>query len=239
MRHNTRQTKSTPEHIIVHTSMQRLKNLCIILLITFFVSGVINSGWYFAQGWSEGANIASHLTANKLDGRSYLTLNVYNKLEIPENNDINQLTGDSVWIVPNNVSIHEFSDHLTPLTAGQKILQYTLSGFNIMILVLNIIIVVVFVKILIRFTRAKVFESDIIRLLNHIGFYFLLLAALASLWEIGRHYYASLLVDIDHLSIAYFNCVDWGSILIGLVIMVMTEILRKATTMKEEQDLTI
>lgn len=220
--------------------MRRLKNLCIILLVTFFASGAINLVFNFNRGWTEGTNLVQLLRKNNLQGRSYVALDVVNnRLELPQSNETNLLTGDSVIIVANNVSVFEFSDNFTPLTAGQTALMYTLNILNLTIFVLYIIIAVVFAKIMVRFTRAKVFEASIIKLLNHIGLYFLLLAAAASLWEIGRHYYASLLVDIDHLSIAYYNCIDWGSIMIGFVILVMTEILRQATTMKEEQDLTI
>lgn len=220
--------------------MRRLKVLCIILLVTFLVSGVMSSVTDFVRGWNSGKFIVSQTEETGLKSREFIALDVdaVSSGEL-ECTGVNVLTGDSVWIEPNNVSVYELSDDLSELSAGQSVLRVMIVVFNWLIVVIYLVVAVMFVRIMVRFTRAVVFDRGMIRLLKHIGWWFLVLAAVSTLWEVGRHFYASSLLDIDWLSVSYRNCVDWPSILIGLVVLVMTEILRHATSMKEEQDLTI
>lgn len=209
--------------------MRRLKVLCIILLVTFLVSGVMSSVTDFVRGWNSGKFIVSQTEETGLKSRGFIALDVdavsSGELECI---GVNVLTGDSVWIEPNNVSVYELSDDLSELSAGQSVLRVMIVVFNWLIVVIYLVVAVMFVRIMVRFTRAVVFDRGMIRLLKHIGWCFLVLAAVSTLWEVGRHFYASSLLDVD-----------WSSILIGLVVLVMTEILRHATSMKEEQDLTI
>lgn len=194
----------------------------------------------FARGWKQGSYMIEYMNTNNLEGRSYTAIDVQKShAELSDCQTTNNRTGNIVALLPNNVTIHEFAEHFAPLNAQQKITIYVINALNWSIIVLYIIIAIVFAKIMIRFTRAKVFEAGIIRLLNHFGLWFLLLAAVISAWETGRHYFAAQMLQLDNLKIAYHNCINWDSIIIGLVILVMTEILRHATSIKEEQDLTI
>ena len=107
------------------------------------------------------------------------------------------------------------------------------------IIAIFIYMVVVFVKLMSLFIRSQVFERKIILLLNHIGVAFLVLAVISTVWDLGRTYLAAHLIDIEGLEVSYQYCIEWSNLLLGLVVLVITEILRQATTIKEEQDLTI
>jgi hypothetical protein len=100
-------------------------------------------------------------------------------------------------------------------------------------------ITVVFVKIMRLFIRSQVFEYKIISLLNYLGVAFLVLAVVATAWNFGRTYLAAHLIEVDGLMVDYRHCIEWNNLLLGLVILVITEILSQATAIKEEQDLTI
>ena len=108
-----------------------------------------------------------------------------------------------------------------------------------MIIAIFVYLIVVFVKLMRLFIRSQVFEQKIISLLNHIGVAFLVLAVISTAWNFGRTYLASHLIDIEGLKVNYQHCIEWSNLLLGLVVLVITEILRQATTIKEEQDLTI
>ena len=220
--------------------MKRLKILCIILLVLFFGSSAMNFLSDFSKGWKEGMSMAQHMAENELQGRDFISLNINSKaLVLPEKNNVNLHTGDSIVVISNNISAFEFSKEFTPLTTPQKILKISITTLNLAIIVIYIVIAVIFAKIMIRLSHAKAFETGIIKLLNHIGMWFIVLASVSTLWDLGRHYFASQLLYIDTITISYRQCVDWESLIIALVVLVMTEILRQATTIKEEQDLTI
>lgn len=223
-----------------YTSMRRLKILCIILLTVFFFSGLLGVVVDFARGWSDGMSFARHMEDNGLVGREYIALDMnYTGSEPLRYSERNILSQDSLVLVPNNISILEFSREFEPLTPAQSFFQVSLSVLNWAIIIIYIVITVVFAKLILSFVRAKVFEKRIITLLNHTGLWFLVLAVTETVWQLGRHYYASSLVKIEGLAVDYTNCIDWNSLIIALVILVMTEILRLATSIKEEQDLTI
>ena len=114
-----------------------------------------------------------------------------------------------------------------------------LNWVNWLIIVIFVYLIVVFVKIMRLFIRSQVFEHKIISLLNHLGVAFLVLAIVTTVWNFGRIYLAGHLIDVDGLTVSYRHCIEWNNLLLGLVILVITEILRQATTIKEEQDLTI
>ena len=120
-----------------------------------------------------------------------------------------------------------------------NVLYEVLNWVNWLIIVIFVYLIVVFVKIMRLFIRSQVFEHKIKSLLNHLGVAFLVLALVTTVWNFGRIYLAGHLIDVDGLTVSYRHCIEWNNLLLGLVILVITEILRQATTIKEEQDLTI
>lgn len=179
--------------------------------------------------------------ANGLESREHLYVDVVvdgDEMGLEPNAE-NKLSGDSVVILRNNVSIVEYAKSFATAKDKHNVLYEVLSWMNWLIIVIFVYLIVVFVKIMRLFIRSQVFEHKIILLLNHLGVAFLGLAIATTTWNFGRTYLAGHLIDVEGLMVSYRHCIEWNNLLLGLVILVITEILRQATTIKEEQDLTI
>lgn len=221
--------------------MKRFKILCVLLLAVFFASVVTDFVLDFIAGAKMGYSMVEYTIANGLESREHLYVDVVadgdGKVFAP--NAINKLSGDSIVILRNNISIVEYAKSFSEETDKHNVWYEVLNWVNWIIIAIFIYMVVVFVKLMRLFIRSQVFERKIILLLNHIGVAFLVLAVISTVWDLGRTYLAAHLIDIEGLEVSYQYCIEWSNLLLGLVVLVITEILRQATTIKEEQDLTI
>ena len=89
------------------------------------------------------------------------------------------------------------------------------------------------------FIKSEVFNRRVVKLLHLIGWSFIVLGIFSSLWNLLRVFMISSLVSMEGLEFTYRYIVEWSTILMGLVVLVNTEILSQATTIKDENDLTI
>lgn len=221
--------------------MKRFKILCVLLLTVFFASVVIDLVLDFIAGAKMGYNMVEYINANGLESREHLFVDVVadgeGKVFAP--NAVNKLSGDSIVILRNNVSIVEYAKSFAEETDKHNVWYEILVWVNWVIIAIFVYLIVVFVKLMRLFIRSQVFEQRIISLLNHIGLAFLVLAVISTAWNFGRVYLAAHLIDVEGLVVNYQHCIEWNNFLLGLVVLVITEILRQATTIKEEQDLTI
>ncbi len=221
--------------------MKRFKILCVLLLTVFFASVVADFVLDFIAGAKMGYNMVEYTIANGLESREHLYVDVVadgeGKVFAP--NAVNKLSGDSIVILRNNISIVEYAKSFSEETDKHNVWYEVLNWVNWIIIAIFIYMVVVFVKLMRLFIRSQVFEQKIISLLNHIGVAFLVLAVISTAWNFGRAYLTAHLIDVEGLAVNYQHCIEWNNLLLGLVILVITEILRQATTIKEEQDLTI
>ena len=221
--------------------MKRFKILCVLLLSVFFASVVKDFVLGLITGAKMGCSMVEYTIANGLESREHLYVDVVVDGDVSElkPNAVNKLSGDSVVILRNNVSIVEYAKAFVGATDKHNIWYEVLNWINWLIIGIFVYLIVVFVKIMRLFMRSQVFEHKIITLLNHLGIAFLVLAIVTTSWNFGRTYLAGHLIDVEGLMVSYRQCIEWNNLLLGLVILVITEILRQATTIKEEQDLTI
>jgi hypothetical protein len=221
--------------------MKRFKVLCVLLLSVFFASVVVDFVMDFVSSARMGYTMGEYIVDNELESREHLYVDVLT--EVDENvlkpNALNKLSGDSVVVLRNNVSIVEYATSFSENSEKHNGWYVVLNWINFLIIAIFVYITVVFVKIMRLFIRSQVFEHKIISLLNYLGVAFLVLAVVATAWNFGRTYLAGHLIEVDGLMVDYRHCIEWNNLLLGLVILVITEILSQATAIKEEQDLTI
>lgn len=225
----------------INRAMKRFKILCVLLLTVFFASVATDFILDFVTGARMGYNIAEYLVDNELESREHLYIDVMTAEaeDIIKTNAVNKLSGDSVVVLKNNISIVEYAPSFAEDSEKHNVWYTALTWLNRLIIVIFVYVIVVFVKIMRLFMRTQVFERKIISLLNHIGIAFLVLALVSTVWNFGRAYLAAHLIDLEGLMVNYSHCIEWNNLLLGLVILVITEILSQATAIKEEQDLTI
>ena len=221
--------------------MKRFKILCVLLLTVFFASVAVDFVLDFVSGARMGYTMGEYIVDNELVSREHLYIDVLTEVDkkVLTPNALNKLSGDSVVILRNNVSIVEYAPSFLEDSEKHNGWYELLNWLNFFIIAIFVYLTVVFVKIIRLFIRSQVFEHKIILLLNHLGIAFLVLAIVATAWNFGRTYLAGHLIEVDGLMVSYRHCIEWSDLLLGLVILVITEILSQATTIKEEQDFTI
>ena len=221
--------------------MKRFKILCVLLLTVFFASVVADFVIDFVSGARMGYTMGEYIVDNELESREHLYVDVLTEVnkKVLTPNALNKLSGDSVVILRNNVSVVEYATSFSGNSEKHNVWYEVLNWINFLIIAIFVYLTVVFVKIMRLFIRSQVFEHKIISLLNHLGVAFLGLAIVTTAWNFGRTYLVGHLIEVEGLIVSYRHCIEWNNLLLGLVILVITEILRQATTIKEEQDLTI
>ena len=164
--------------------MKRFKILCVLLLTVFFASVVTDFVLDFMSGARMGYNIVEYIIDNEVESREHLYVDVMmdGTENMLEPNALNKLSGDSVVILRNNISIIEYADSFAGDSEKHNVWYHALTWLNRLIIAIFVYVIVVFVKIMRLFMRTQVFERKIISLLNHIGIAFLVLAC----WAVGH-----------------------------------------------------
>ncbi|MCQ2344102.1 MAG: DUF2975 domain-containing protein [Paludibacteraceae bacterium] len=214
--------------------MKHFKILCTLLIFVFFAS----LAWSIANDilTVEHAHGSWEAPLRTLNWRHHTSISIDSKEPVRE---MNLISGDTLYVIDNNVTIYEYSNELFKVSGLLKALEITLDIVMWLVVVLFIYLIVQFVKIIRSFTRSKVFERQVVRRLSRIGIVFIVMSIIGTLWNIGKTYLVSQLIDIDRFDILYRTTIEWDSLIMGLIILVMNEIVKQALVMKEENDLTI
>lgn len=140
--------------------------------------------------------------------------------------------GDKViYFTPNDITFVKDNSTL-------KIINILSIVSSIILLALSISIFVLFIKVINAFRKSEIFDRRIITKISWIG---ICLLSIGVVLPLTSYVYYLLLKDI--IAVEGYRLttpfVEWGVILFGIAVLVINEILRKATEIKEEQDLTI
>ena len=214
--------------------MKRFKILCTLLMLLFFTS----LAWTIADDvlTADHAHGSWEAPLRTLNGRHHTSISVDSREPVRE---INAKTGDTIYVIDNVVTIYEYSEELFKVGGNLRALEITLDIVMWLVVVLYIYLIVQFVKVIRSFTRSKVFEKQVVRRLSLIGIGFIAMGVVGTLWNIGRTYLVGELIEIERFEILYRTTIEWDSLIMGFIILVMNEIVKQALVMKEENDLTI
>lgn len=214
--------------------MKRFKILCTLLIFVFFAS----LAWTLVDDILsvEHAHGSWEAPFRTLHGRHHTSISIDSREPVQE---INLKTGETLFVIDNNVTIYEYSNELFEVEGYLGILEIILDIVMWFVVILYFYLIVQFVMIIRSFTRSEVFEKRVVRRLKHIGIGFIVMSVFGTLWNIGRTYLVGQLIDIERFDIHYRTTIEWDSLIMGLIIIVMTEIVKQALVMKEENDLTI
>jgi hypothetical protein len=105
-------------------------------------------------------------------------------------------------------------------------------------IVLYIWLLILTFKIIFLFRREKVFEELNVKRCAKIGVLCLIIGLFEMFISISNTLMVRKVVELKFYDISFGQSVPW-LIVIGLVIIIFTEILRISTSIKQEQDLTI
>ncbi|HJV78280.1 MAG TPA: DUF2975 domain-containing protein [Paludibacter sp.] len=218
--------------------MKRIKTLCIVLLIVFFGNVYEGAILPFIDGVKYGMAIAKYQLEHREKTDEFVLLDVVSKnSSFLEESETNLKTGDRVLIRPNNVTVLVHSLPGKPVL--WLVLQIVYFVFVLITLALGIWIPFLVVKIVRSLQNSQVFDREIIRKINRIGVILLITGVLGSLLQAMNVYSAETMVDLSNYNFTYAKVIDFNPIIMGVVILIMNEILKVGTEIKEEQDLTI
>ena len=219
--------------------MRKFKILCVILLTVFLVSVFFDLISNMIAGLYLGASTSEVILNSGADYASYLYMDVDANSSLQSSEFINQKDGNRMLVFPHNVSIFDLDACNQNRSFSEKFLYWAIYFMNFLSLIIYIAIIVLFIWVMRVFIKSEVFNRKIVSLLCSIGWLFVILGVLVSLWNLLRIYLVSSEISIVGLEFTYRNVVDWSTIIIGLVVLVNTEIISQATAIKDENDLTI
>lgn len=218
--------------------MERLKALCIVLLIVFFASMFQGAIIPFIEGIKYGLTIAKYENTTQVNTQEFIMLDVEPKNpDYMENNELNVKDGQTVLIRPTNISIL-FNDHVQK-PVWWMALNALMMVLTLIVLILGVWIPFLVVKILRSLQHSLVFDRINLTRINRIGMILLAIGITGSIIQFVNIISAEHLVDLAHYRFTYAKVIDFSTIIMGVVILIMNEVMRIAVEMKEEQDLTI
>lgn len=218
--------------------MQRLKSLCILLLIVFFASLYQGAILPFIDGVNYGLSIAKYEDNIQNKTQEFIMMDVEPKVPgIMQANEMNVKNGKEVIVQANNISLI-FSD-IQEKPIWWMVLNSLYMALTVIVLILGIWIPFLVVKILRSLQHSVVFERINLARINRIGLLILGIGILGSVIQLINIISAEYLVDLTHYRFVYSKIIDFNAIIMGIVILIMNEVMFIAVEMKEEQDFTI
>ncbi len=217
--------------------MNRLKNLSFILLIVFFGSIYQSTILPFINGIEFGSTVIDYQLNNKQKTNNFVGMDVVSKNSITlDETDKNLKTGENVLIRPDKLTIIVNSN--ANKTLWIKILQsiYTLLG--LVTIALGIWIPFLILKVFRSLRYSRFFDRLNLIWINRIGIILLIVGLLKTLIQVVNVYIAESIVELTHYTFSYARIIDYSPIMTGLIILIMNEVLRIGTKMKNGQDLT-
>lgn len=218
--------------------MERLKTLCIVLLLVFFASMYQGAVLPFIEGIKYGLSIAKYEDETNNKTQEFIMMDVEPKNPgntIP--NEVNLKNGQPVVVQATNISL--ISNDLTEKPVWWLALNSLYMALTTIVLILGIWIPFLVVKILRSLQRSWVFERINLERINRIGMILLGIGILGSVIQLINIISAEYIVDLTNYRFTYSKVIDFNAIIMGVVILIMNEVMRIAVELKEEQDLTI
>lgn len=218
--------------------MERIKALCVVLLVVFFASLFQGAVLPIIEGVNYGLARAQYENDTNNKTQEYVMMDVEPKVQgYMQPNEINVKNGDQILMRATNVTL--VLNEKTEKPIWWMALNSLYMALTIIVLILGIWIPFLVVKILRSMQHSYVFEYINLARLKRIGILLLSIGLLTSIIQFINILSAEYVVEMVHYSFSYAKVVDFNSIIMGIVILIMTEVMRMAIAMKEEQDLTI
>lgn len=222
--------------------MKRFRLLALLILLSYgaILFNTIRSSSTMVM--QQTSTLISYLENNDLEMTPLGHANVVAKE--PNNASFrfqNLKTGQEVTCVPENFNFMQFStDKEVPqFSTVNNILSYTFIFLMLFAFILIFYALVIFAKVIRRLLKEQIFEDILIKNFNKLGCSLIAIGVLESIATICNVKLASNLIELENFTITYFNTIQWNTIILGLVILMMNEIIKFAIGYKQEQDFTV
>ena len=218
--------------------MNRVKLLYTVLFIIIIGSLYQSVVLPFYEGFKYGHAISNFEDKNHLSMDDFIMMD----LAVKDNNymdssEINLKTGEAMHIRYENISLL-INSHV-PKPMWWIILQIIYGALVLLVVVLGVWILNLAFKIIFSLQKTVVFDRINLTWINRIGIFILIIASVKSLLQLINILSANSMIELQHYVFSFSKVMEYHSYILGVVILIMSEILRMAIEIKEEQDLTI
>jgi hypothetical protein len=218
--------------------MNRLKLLYTVLFIIIFGYLYQSVVLEFYEGFKYGFAIANYEDKNNLYVDDFLMMDV----KVKDNNymdssAVNIKTDKPMQIRYNNISLLVNSGSAKPM--WWILLQVVFGAMVLSVVIFGIWILNLALKIIFSLQKTAVFDRINLKRINRIGIFILIIAAVESSLQLINIYSAKAMIELQNYTFSFADVFQYNSFILGTVILIMSEILRMAIEIKEEQDLTI
>ncbi len=214
---------------------KRLNILCLLVFVAIAI-GFIPVFYGIGQGFMAGfTNYEQDGTPTELEQMMQaepVNLMTVSTADLASGSIRNEVTGDTVKLWPERVYVG------TPIHYPGWF-SWMYSTCRLLAVVALLVIVVLFLKLIIRVNRGRVFEWSNVRLLRWLGGIELAASVITTIFQI---YGAALLSEqfaVRGFAPDYFSYISTMELSVGLVALIVAEIFAVGLKMKEEQELTI
>ena len=218
--------------------MQKLKILVLIFIFVFLASLYQGAVLPSLQGVEYGLAIADLESNSKQQMQQFLMMDVEpNDPNYMDTKQLNLKNGLPIMMRATNVSVILSSLIQKPI--WWMVLNSIYMLLSLIVIALGIWILLLVFKVYRSLQFSIVFERSNIHRMNQIGTIVICIGLLGSLIQTINIVMANYLVSLANYKFTFSNVVDFNAIIMGVVILIMSEIMRMAVEMKEEQELTI
>jgi hypothetical protein len=192
----------------------------------------------FIEGIKYGLTIADYESSSNVSTQEFIMMDVEPKnAEFFDQTEINIKNGQQVMVRANNVSVIMNNSATQPL--WWMIMNATYMALTIIVLILGVWIPFLVVKIIRSLQHSMVFERINLARINRIGLILLGIGIIGTIIQLINILSAEYMIELSHYNFSYSKAIDFNALIMGIVILIMSEVMSIATDMKEEQDLTI
>lgn len=168
-------------------------------------------------------------------GQSMTSYNFYSVASKPIR-EYNPRTGDSISIYPRKVMVCGVSDAKEKENRMTGALNKLNNALMLLALLIYIFIVVLFVMLIITIARQHFFRDKVVLWLRLIGSGFLMLFLVHTAARFLDSWFSDSMLGVDWLTVNYRLCIDWSSLVIGLFILAVSEIVKRALELQHENE---
>jgi len=218
--------------------MKRFNLLSLVLLISIVTSllstTLISSIEDFSHGWNVG-----RFKIEQAQSKSMFFFGI----RLKEKTSISQIAKEKIENGENTIVLPQEATIITlnkEKFSKQNNIIFNINGiFSAIVIGLCIYILVLTFKVVVQFRKEKVFEELNVRRCNKIGIFCVIIGLLDTFLNFSNTIMATKIAELKFYNISYSHTIEWTTIIIGMIILVFTEILKISTNIKQEQDLTI
>ena len=213
---------------------KRLNILCLLVFVAVaigFIPVVYGLGLGFSAGLTSGES-GDVSTLEQMVSAEAVNLMPVGAGELSAGTIRNELSGDTVAIWPERIYVGG--------TIGYPAwFEWAYGACRLLAAMSLLVIVVLFLKLIVRVNRGRVFEWSNVRLLRWLGGIELVASIVTTVFQIYGASLASGQFAVKGFAPDYFSYISVMELTIGLVALIVAEIFAVGLKMKEEQELTI